>query len=52
MIDFLDKMFEKILDDKNGEKKSPAQEYLFKVNEEDVIKLEETKKSYCTSQYS
>ena len=44
MIDFLDKMFEKILDDKNGEKKSPAQEHLFKVNEEDAIKLEETKR--------
>jgi hypothetical protein len=41
MIDFIEKMLEEIPDDMNGGKQSPAREHLFKVNEEDAIKLEE-----------
>jgi hypothetical protein len=41
MIDFIEKMFEEIPDDMNGDKQSPAQEHLFKVNKDDAIKLEE-----------
>ena len=44
MIDFIEKMLEEIPEDMNGEKKSPAQPHLFKVNEEDGIKLEEPKR--------
>jgi hypothetical protein len=45
MIDFIEKMLEEIPEDMDGEKKSPAQDHLFKVNEEDGIKLEETKRA-------
>jgi hypothetical protein len=45
MIDFNEKMLEEIPEDMDGEKKSPAQDHLFKVNEEDGIKLEETKRA-------
>jgi hypothetical protein len=41
MIDFIEKMLEEIPEDMKGEKQSPAQDHLFKVNEEDGIKLEE-----------
>jgi hypothetical protein len=41
MIDFIEKMLEEIPEDMKGEKQSPAQDHLFKVNEEDGVKLEE-----------
>jgi hypothetical protein len=40
-IGFIEKMLEEIPEDMKGEKNSPAQEHLFKVNEEDGIRLEE-----------
>ena len=43
MIDMIEKMLEDIPDDMDGEKKSPAQVHLFKVNE-DGVRLEEDKR--------
>jgi hypothetical protein len=45
MIDFIEKMLEEVLNDMNGEKHSPAQDHLFKVNEEDDMKLETVKRA-------
>jgi hypothetical protein len=51
MIDFIEKMLEEVPDNMNGDKHAPAQEHLFKVNEEDAIKLEESKRMivYCNT---
>jgi nitrous oxide reductase len=45
MIDFIEKMLEEIPEDMKGEKQSPAQDHLFKVNEEDGIRLEEKERA-------
>ena len=44
MIDMIEKMLEELPEDMNGIKHTPAQEHLFKVNDEDPIKLEESKR--------
>jgi hypothetical protein len=45
MIDFIEKMLEEIPNNMGNEKKSPAQDHVFKVNEEDDTKLEEVKRA-------
>jgi hypothetical protein len=42
MIDFIEKMLEEIPEDMGGDKQSPAREHLFKVNEDDPVRLEES----------
>jgi hypothetical protein len=44
MIDFIEKILEEIPEDMVGDKQSPAREHLFKVNEDDPVKLEESKR--------
>jgi hypothetical protein len=44
MIDFIEKMLEEIPNDMGGNKTTPAQDHLFKVNEEDPEKLDEQKR--------
>jgi hypothetical protein len=45
MIDSIEKMREEIPEDMKGEKQSPARDHLFQVNEEESIKLEESKRA-------
>jgi hypothetical protein len=42
MIDFIEKMLEEVPEDMNGNKQTPSQEHLFKVNDEDPEKLDES----------
>jgi hypothetical protein len=42
MIDFIEKMLNDLPEDMKGEKQSPARDHLFKVNDDDPVKLEES----------